>query len=160
MVTVLFTNRKSVYKQLQCDCYDIDRNVKSFNWDRKVIAHPPCRQFSRLKGLSKKDDEEYELVLKTLNHVNRYGGIIEHPLRSDLFKRNEVDQDKIIYIDQHWFGFKAHKPTLLYIVGAKVDYIPFNMDAVEKSVQNMWSNERSITTEKLAKWLIEIYNKI
>lgn len=160
MVNVLFTEKNSIYKKLGCNCYDIERNAITFSWSEKAICHPPCRQFCRLKGLSHRDKEEYDLVLNTIDLVNTYGGIIEHPLRSDLFKDPRIDQTKVIFIDQHWFGFPAHKPTLLYIIGAKPDHIPFNMDAVTKSVHNMWSTQRSKTTEHLAKWLIEIYNKI
>lgn len=52
-VQVLFTQVKSTYLNLGCDCYDIHRNALSIKSKCPAIYHPPCRAWSRMRTFAK-----------------------------------------------------------------------------------------------------------
>jgi hypothetical protein len=76
METVLFTRKDSIYKDLGCNCYDIDRDARSFKGKEPVIAHPPCRAWGKLKGMAKPLPGERELTFLALKKVNENGGMV------------------------------------------------------------------------------------
>lgn len=159
MITVLFVNPNSVYKEIGVDCYDLVRNVNTFSWDRPVIAHPPCRQFSKIRALSKKDYSEIDMVIKTAIHVRNYGGILEHPAGSKLWDVLNMWHwpGFTLSVNQHWFGFPAQKKTWLYFSGIDrkdVLPLPLNFDYPHRKVVNMNKKDRAVTTGDFAYWLI------
>lgn len=184
MITVLCVRKNSIYKKLGCDCYDRERDMNMWPGGNSIIAHPPCAQWSQLRGLAKNNPDEKILALKCAALVRRYGGVLEHPSGSILFGHRSENAvlplpgkiDKwggySICINQHWFGHPAIKKTLLYIVGVSerdLPNIPYSMNAVTRQMEK-WKNKngnrvngkkqlskpwRERTPLDLARWLIE-----
>lgn len=42
MVSVLYVRNDSVYKELDVDCWDIERDARKWPGGNPVVAHPPC----------------------------------------------------------------------------------------------------------------------
>lgn len=171
-IPVLFVHSRSNYKKIPgFDCYDEKRNALNYTGSLPVIAHPPCRLFSRLRGLSNADESEKQLAYWALDLVRKNGGILEHPAGSLLWKEKDLPLGSCIdlyggftfCIDQMWWGFPAKKRTYLYIVGIHPrelpDY-PILSGIHFKGVQELTKKQRSETTIDLAIYLKEIILKI
>lgn len=132
-VAVLFARSDSFYKTLpECDVWDIDRDARQWRGGSSLIAHPPCRAWASLRHCAKPRAGEKDLALMAIQHVRRWGGVLEHPQLSTLWKvaglpepgqRDEFGGWTLI-VDQHWFGHRARKRTRLYIVGCEPTAIP------------------------------------
>jgi len=130
---VLFVRGDSAYKRYNgLDVYDADRDALTFLGGMPVIAHPPCRAWGRLSHMANPRPGERELALFALDNVRAYGGVLEHPKGSKLWKEqnlptgNETDGygGFTLEIDQYDFGHVAPKKTLLYIVGIDRGELP------------------------------------
>lgn len=166
--TVLFTQKNSIYQQLNCDCWDINRNALNYletNYE-PVIAHPPCRQFSRLRKFSKHDASEYSTVQASLEYTKKNGGILEHPSGTSLFKivdGYDANSGFTLAIDQYWFGHPAQKKTWLYIKGIKKEQIPafpIVLGKAKGKVESLSKKDRDATPLQFAQWLIKILERI
>ncbi len=176
-VSVLFVREDSIYKSLNSDCWDIKRDAANWKGGNPCIVHPPCRSWGRLRHMSNPRPGEKELALLAIHFVRSNGGVLEHPNSSTLWPQylpNPGQTDSFggysISIDQFWFGHKAKKSTMLYIVGcSKKDLppIPIRFDAVEYIVGHnsrtpahrrnkieISKAEREITPIAFAKWLL------
>lgn len=97
-----------------------------------VVAHPPCRAWGQLRHFAKPQDDEKSLALWAVDQVRAHGGVLEHPKASTLWpdaglpKPGEFDAwgGWTLPIHQYWWGHRAQKSTLLYIVGCKPTDIP------------------------------------
>jgi len=164
-IAVLYATKKSIYKTLGCDVYDLERNARNFTGGKPVIVHPPCGQWSKLKGLANKNFDNKRLAGHAIRMVHENGGILEHPLGSDLFKKylplpgeNSKLPGKSYLIWQSWFGHKAKKPTLLYST-YDLEPFPLKFDAIEyvMGIREVGKAYRLNTPIELAQFLI---NKI
>jgi hypothetical protein len=174
----LFVRKDSLYKKLVFDCYDIERNAKKYPSPNPIIAHPPCRAWGKLKHFSKHTPEKKDLANWSIEQVRIYGGVIEHPKGSNLWKENNLPTGSqmdmfggfTISIDQKWFGHKAKKETLLYIVGinpadlpayspcyTSVEYVVTGNKRTRK--KEIPKKDREATPLNFALWLIEIAKK-
>lgn len=132
-VAVLFARRDSIYKTIPgCDVYDEDRDATTFSGGIPVVAHPPCRSWSKLRAFAKPRPGEKDLAPWAVEQVRRWGGVLEHPFSSALWPHCQLpapgQRDSYggwtLVIDQDWFGHKAEKRTKLYIVGVSPSDIP------------------------------------
>lgn len=133
-VAVLFARRDSIYKTLpDCDVYDIDRDARTYAGGVPVVAHPPCRAWGRLSHMAKPRHDEKELARWAVAQVRMYGGVLEHPAGSALWKDQNLPEPGAgrdayggwtLTISQHWFGHRAEKMTRLYIVGCDPRDVP------------------------------------
>lgn len=171
MVTVLFTQKNSIYNNLRADTWDIKRNATSYQGQEPIIAHPPCRAWGRLYKKAKPKPGEKELAIWAINHIRKYGGVLEHPAGSKLWKECNIPTDGstdqfggfTISINQSWFGHRAEKRTWLYIVGIKQKQLPpmpIKFDTIVKKLDHMGSREREATPRFLAIWLISVIERI
>jgi hypothetical protein len=132
MISVLFCREDSVYKIMGLDCWDIARDAKNWPGGNVGIYHPPCRAWGTLKHFAKPIPGEKELAIWSIEQLRMYGGVLEHPRSSSLWKYMNLPtgtkRDEwggfSISINQHWFGHRAEKKTLLYIVGMNPGDIP------------------------------------
>ena len=63
-VAALFVRRDSVYKKIPgVDCYDIDRDARTFPGGMPIVAHPPCRTWGKYRHRAKAPDGEHELAI-------------------------------------------------------------------------------------------------
>lgn len=171
-VAVLFARKDSVYKTLpDCDVWDIERNALNWPGGCPVIAHPPCRAWGQLRHFAKPKEGERELAIWSVKQVRKWGGVLEHPAKSTLWpdlnlpikhQRDEYGGFSV-WISQHWFGHKAEKSTLLYIVGIEPNElppIPFVLGESTHVIASTCSRrpettkaEREHTPIALAEWL-------
>lgn len=163
IITVLYARQDSIYKTFpECNVYDLNRDARTWPGGTPVIAHPPCAQWGQLRGMAKDNPEEKKLALHALEQVHRWGGILEHPLSSTLWLLPEIKNSNVgtlIPINQSWFGHRATKPTILYIVGLKagnLPALPYSLNLVRHKINNMPKKERETTPLELAKWLVKV----
>lgn len=185
-VAILFARKDSIYKGLPgCDVYDIERDALTFPGGLPIVAHPPCRAWGRLRHFAKPRPGEKELALWAVDQIRTWGGVLEHPATSTLWKEKNLplgaDRDEwggfTLSVDQFWWGHKARKRSWFYVVGispTEVPPIPLRFDAVTHVV-NLFSKvrkqkgryyrpeitkaEREHTPPELARWLIELAKK-
>ena len=129
VVSVLCTCERSAYAAIDgVECYGVDRDAYTFGGGGPVVAHPPCRAWGKLKRFSKADEREKALAPFCVEIVRRHGGVLEHPKGSSLWAHCQLPTPKAggldayggwtVEVDPYDWGFPAHKPTYLYIVGA------------------------------------------
>ena len=175
MISVLFVSKNSVYKSLGVDCWDEDRNALNWPGGNPGIFHPPCRLFCRLSHMSTAPREEKHLAYWSVDMVRIWGGVLEHPAYSKLWKDVNLpkpgqwdDHGFTVGLDQFCFGHPAQKRTWLYICGTKMKDLPgmpLRMGYPEdifaggsrKYVNgSRHSGIRSATTFEFARWLIQV----
>ena len=132
-VAALFVRPDSVYKQMPgIDAWDELRDARRYKGPHPVVAHPPCRLWSCMKHFSTAPLSEKSLAYVAIKAVRSFGGVLEHPKGSSLWKEaplplvGELDGwgGYTIEVEQFWFGHKAEKKTLLYIVGCPKERLP------------------------------------
>lgn len=177
MIAVLFARRDSVYKQFgQCDVFDADRDARTYEGGRSVVAHPPCRSWGALRCLAKPEPGERENARWAVGQVQKWGGVLEHPARSTLWPDMDLpvpgQRDGYGFtlpVDQWWWGHKAKKSTWLYICGVEMcdlPPIPYAMGEAEFVVNSsrgtrgrrpeITKAEREHTPIELARWLVQV----
>lgn len=134
MVAILFARRDSHYKTMpDVDVYDIDRDARSFCGGVPVVAHPPCRAWGMLAHMAKPRPDEKALAPWAIEQIRKWGGVLEHPKGSRLWKEiglplpGEFPDEHggfSVDVDQYDWGHLAHKATRLYICGCKIDDLP------------------------------------
>lgn len=132
MITVLFARADSVYKTLECDVWDAERNALNWQGGAPVVAHPPCRAWGALRHFARPQPGERELAIWAVDQVRRFGGVLEHPAHSTLWPTVGLPQPGerdafggwTLPIVQSWWGHKAEKATFLYIVGCEPADLP------------------------------------
>lgn len=190
-VAVLFARADSVYKTLPgCDVYDIERDARTWPGGAPVVAHPPCRAWGRFAHMAKPRPGERDLAPWAVEQVRTWGGVLEHPLGSRLWAELGLpapgQRDGFggftVPICQHWFGHRAEKRTLLYVVGIEPRDLPdvhfklgeashviaqgrqarpdLGRGRLKKGVPGwrpeVTPREREHTPEALAVWLVEL----
>lgn len=188
MISALFVRSDSIYKTMGIDCWDINRNASLWPGGNSIIAHPPCRAWGKFERCANPLPGEKELAVLSIKWIRKYGGVLEHPSSSKLWKviplpyPGSIDEfgGFSICINQSDFGHKAQKKTLLYIKGCSYSYLPplpilFNPPThviagdgrSRKKSKNYLQNQRPEVTKKereatplaLALWLIEVAEK-
>jgi hypothetical protein len=158
-IPVLFTNEKSNYNNYSIfDTYSKKRNAFTYYSRSPLIAHPPCRLFSRLRGFSTANKSEKKLAFFALSRVRQFGGILEHPRSSTLWKNGNFNLSGNIdeyggflrSVNLSWFGYPCEKKTMLYFVGIKPgDLPPFPLNLLPPS--SIISTSRSSTLPEIPK---------
>jgi hypothetical protein len=180
MIPVLFTRIDSIYKEyLFLDCFDINRDALTWPGGSPAIYHPPCRAWGKLKYFAKPRQGEKELAIWSVNQIRKFGGVLEHPRHSSLWKEMDLPTGKQIdqyggftlCVNQSWFGHKAEKNTFLYICGIKPAQLPaisLNFDSIQYTVSSskdsckkeISKKEREATPKAFAEFLIAIVEQI
>jgi hypothetical protein len=95
--------------------------------------------------MAKPRPDEKELAIYSINKIREVGGVLEHPRASKLWptmslpKPGEIDEfgGFSLCVNQHWWGHKAEKKTMLYICGIDkkdLPFIPINFDRIDFTV--------------------------
>lgn len=137
LVAALFVRADSVYKTLPgVDCYDIERDARTWPGGCPVVAHPPCKRWSSLNNLVlaryPHRAEEFAhgndggLFEWSLGQVREWGGVLEHPAFSRAWRTFDLPRPApmvwqrgvcggwAIEFDQSSFGHQARKRTWVY----------------------------------------------
>jgi hypothetical protein len=163
-VAALFVRKNSVYKtMIDVDAWDKDRDARNWPGGDPIVAHPPCAQWCRMSQWAHDKPAEKALALLALDLVDRWGGVVEHPVTSRLWTHTEGRKGFLYTVDQQWFGHRAQKRTTLYINGIKpseLPPVPYLMEEPAQPCQNMGKAERERTPPAMAEWLISIASLI
>lgn len=125
-VAALYVDPTGPYPKIVRDCWDESRDAKKYNGSFPVVAHPPCGPWGRLKFLNKHQDPE--CGPEAVRAVRRFGGVLEHPQHSTLFKHCNLPRPgeprdcwggETYEIRQVAWGHRCEKITWLYIVGVE-----------------------------------------
>jgi len=175
-VAVLFARADSNYKALpDVDVWDAERDARRWPGGCPVVAHPPCRAWGVLKHMAKPKPHERGLALFAVEMVRKWGGVLEHPSGSELWKTMGIpDADMFgdeyggytVEIDQYDFGHVANKPTRLYVCGRELRDLPpmppkkhgraaKSMTGQVPGTARCTQREREYTPPDLAVWLVE-----
>ena len=170
--------RNSEYHSLPgVDCYDIQRDVRTFSGGVPVVAHPPCRAWSAYCAHQAKPlPGEMELGFLCADWLRKFGGVLEHPAHSRLFAAAglpdplesslpdplESSQDGIWTAEvlQSWWGDTRTKETWLCFSGIDKRSVQFpirlhNPTGDRRRWQLLSKKARSKTTPELAAWLVD-----
>jgi hypothetical protein len=148
------------------DCYGEARDARSWPGGSPVIAMPPCRQWSRLRAFARDIPRERELGIWCADAVRKWGGVLEQPAASALFRAAMLPDPSqsdgrgfTISVLQFWWGHEASKPTWLYIAGldqSNLPDVPLVLGRATKTVQDHLSKrQRDATPPRFAQWLVE-----
>jgi hypothetical protein len=193
-ISVLFARRDSVYKTIpNCDVWDEERDARKWVGPGVIVAHPPCRAWGGMRHLAT-NVPEYErgLAIWSIEQIRKHGGVLEHPRRSELWphlnlpvpgKGKDEYGGWTLGVHQLWWGHRAEKATLLYIVGCEPGDIPTipgfigeaqfcvgtkmhrrdyaqNHKATGRPIKpEITKQEREHTPREFAEWLIELASR-
>ena len=121
-----------MYKTMGADVWDADRDARKWRGGTPVVAHPPCRAWGRLRRFAKPQPGELDLARFAVAQVRKYGGVLEHPECSTLWPDQGLPEPGqrdeyggwTLPVHQYWWGHRAQKKTLLYIVGCEPRDVP------------------------------------
>ena len=163
-ISVLCVKPRSVYKTLVEDCYDHNRDARNYRGGNPIIAHPPCRSWSRfLRRNAKPVAGERDLVPFCIEKIMLFGGLLEHPAYSTVWDKYMLPAPgttrgnlKTIQIDQSWWGHPDRKRTWLLMPSHYVipEY-PFRLTMRGKLTKWSKTNGNDKTPIEFAKWLIK-----
>lgn len=169
-VSVLCVSGRSIYHHLHgVDAYDQKRDCRQFAGRDPVIAHPPCRTWSKyLRHMAKPVSlvEEQKLAFFCLEKVLQNGGILEQPAGSRFWKAanlplpNEPAEPFLytVYVEQQWFGYCSRKPTWLLVSGIprkELPELPFSFNANSSGTEGQSQFARSRTVRPFAEWMLK-----
>lgn len=171
-VTVLCAARSTVYRAFP-GLAIFSRSANAWNARPRgpVIAHPPCRCWSRLRGLTnltvKERIEEMLLAFHCLRLVISCGGVLEQPAFSALWsaaclpRPGDLSAAPALWsitIDQSNFGHITTKPTWLLLAGIDPTALLFDSwqlaDASPVKLAALTPGQRSATPIDFAAFLI------
>ncbi len=181
-VAALFVMARSAYHELEgVDCWDQARDARLWPGGCAVVAHPPCRSWSRLRHFSRPEAGESELALLAVDLVRRWGGVLEHPSGSALWSAAGLPKPGGVMVDefggwslavsQKWWGHRAEKRTWLYVVGVRpgeLPAFPLVLGEAERTVGlfsgrdrrrcrgEISKRERIASPPEFARWLVEL----
>ena len=170
-VAALFALADSIYKTLPgCDVWDAQRDARLWPGGCPIVAHPPCRLWSSLAHMSTAPAEEKDLATWAVEQVREWGGVLEHPQRSRLWRIlpqpwTSDGYGITVELNQWHWGHPASKPTRLYVCGAdRLPEWPMRMGKPYKTVTGIkgqpgrrcTDREREATPPQFAHWLVEL----
>lgn len=126
-LAALYVCPRGPYPVLAAECWDEVRDATKYKGTRRVIAHPPCGPWGRLRSFCKYD--RADLAPFAVEQVRQYGGVLEHPAYSKLWTHCDLPRPGELFADafggrsyviqQGDYGHVAPKLTWLYAVGLK-----------------------------------------
>lgn len=125
MIAALYIDPRGPYPRMAgVDCWDEQRDARTYAGPHPVVAHPPCGPWGRLRHLYRGNEHDCGSI--AVDAVRAYGGVLEHPARSGLWTDRSLPRPGelpdghggyTIEVDQCAWGHVARKKTWLYVVG-------------------------------------------
>ncbi len=119
-VAALYIDSRGPYPAMpDVDCWDAERDARKYAGPHPVVAHPPCGPWGQLAHLCTKQDPA--LAPLAVEQVRRWGGVLEHPSHSRLWRALELPRPGELPIGNLWsleveqvrWGHPARKRTWL-----------------------------------------------
>lgn len=133
MIAALFVDADGIYAgRPEVDLWDVIRDARSYAGPWPVVAHPPCERWGAFaRSIWGRVGEDGGCFAAALDHVEQFGGVLEHPSRSSAWGafnlpkpsltsgwvRNMFRPGWSCQIEQGQYGHEAPKQTWLYYVG-------------------------------------------
>lgn len=163
IIPVYFVCSDSNYFDMNCNCFDIKRNALSTTDKTPGVYHPPCRSWGKLRKFSNFVPGEHYLAIWSFLRVIKYGGVLEHPNGSYLFKKYIIPFCKndssgmfnVLSVDQHWFGSSFKKTTLLFVSHLPYKLIPshpLSFSAITSTVSRSKQHNRLPEASKIERY--------
>lgn len=124
-VAALYIDPGGPYPRMRnVECWDATRDANRYEGPHPVVAHPPCGPWGNLRHLYRGND--HDCAPRALELVRRFGGVLEHPAGSKLWKAwslplpgESIDAHggSTFAVEQVAWGHVARKRTWLYVVG-------------------------------------------
>ena len=154
--------------------YGIAEDATTYNGPVSCVLHPPCGHWGNYSAKAHDDGHTGPIAVA---QVRRWGGVLEHPRRSKLWKACDMPlpgepPDSFggytLLVDQHDWGHPAQKATWLYVVGVAPENLPAfppHLDPPPATVpgrvsrgvvERMAKSKRHLTPPLFAAWLVEL----
>jgi hypothetical protein len=186
-IAALFCRADSIYRSLPgVDVWDQHRDARTWSGGAPIVAHPPCRAWGNLSYFANPAPGELELAPWAVDQARQWGGVVEHPLGSRLWKvcgipthghKRDAHGGWLLRIKQSDWGHRAEKDTGLYIVGldpAELPPVPLVLGRPTHVViarsgtrkehpgwrPHLRPAEREATPPELAAWIVEVLRRI
>lgn len=135
IVAALYVDPRGPYPRLpDVECWDETRDARLYDGPHPVVAHPPCTHYGKLRHMARRDDADCAPI--AVDHVRRYGGVLEHPAHSLLWdkcamarpgeQRDEYGGYTLVVTQVSW-GHVARKLTWLYFVDVDSSLVAHTM---------------------------------
>jgi len=167
-VAALYVQTDGAYYGLEgVDPWDEARDARTYAGPHPVVAHPPCQlwvnlagvNYKRYGGVHNRPGNDGGCFAKALEHVRRYGGVLEHPASSYAWQTFALQPPEgtgwsfcqsgywVCEVWQSAYGHKARKRTWLLYVG---DFRPpeLNWERPAGSHQVGWFDRAKPTLSK------------
>ena len=163
MIAALYVIDGGVYSKLDhCDPWPESRRAELYSGPWPIVAHPPCGPWGRLHHRCTKQNPA--LGLRAVAQVEQWGGVLEHPADSKLWRAAGLPlpgflPDRFgrfsIAVNQSDWGHRAPKDTWLYICGlrGRLPGTPPRRVAPSGRVENLSKRQRKSTPRAFARWL-------
>lgn len=162
-VAALYVDPLGPYPQLAAECWDETRDATKYPGGLRVVAHPPCGPWGRLRTFCTK--QRRDLALIAVAQVRQFGGVLEHPADSALWAAAGLPRPYSLFTDE-WggrsyavyqgdHGHDAPKLTWLYAVGLSPCPIALGRGTAKGRVASQNSSARHFTPIQLARALCE-----
>ena len=125
-VAALYVEPRGPYPALVADWFDEARDARTYRGPGPVVAHPPCGPWSKLRRFCTLPEEQRLLALLAVEQVRTFGGVLEHPAGSLLWREAGLPVPESMFSDQYGgrsyevaqgdYGHAAPKLTWLYAV--------------------------------------------
>jgi hypothetical protein len=138
MIAALYVEKNGVYANLEgVECWDIERDARTYAGPWAVVAHPPCARWGRYWGGSPttfprlKKGDDGGCFAAALAAVRQWGGVLEHPEGSHAWRafglncppksgawvNADFDGGWTCCVEQGAYGHRARKATWLLAYG-------------------------------------------
>lgn len=177
MIAALYVDARGPYLLFpDVSAWTIGNDATKYPGPYPVIAHPPCGHWGRYSHKCHDDGHTGPIAVE---QVRKFGGILEHPKDSKLWKHCGIpspgplrSKDKwggyTIQVEQGDWGHKAQKKTWLYIVGIPFSNLPAMPARRGKPAQygktrgmleKMSKTQRHLTPPAFAEWLVNAVSR-
>lgn len=112
-VATLWVEPHTVYHKLYplVDIWGPARDAQKYDGPYPIIAHPPCGPWGVLAWISQESKDHGILAMYL---VHKWGGVVEQPSGSQLFRLYGSPGAEIQRVNQCDYGHVAQKATILY----------------------------------------------
>jgi len=163
VIAALYVDLAGPYPSLGVDCWDAARDARRYSGPHRVIAHPPCGPWGRLRSFCKGDGKDCGPI--AVQQVRQFGGVLEHPAYAKLWdacalpRPGELWPDEFggwtVQLYQSAHGHGAPKLTWLYCVGVKPCPLVHGWGVAITRVDRQHSRVRHFTPPDLAAKLVQ-----
>lgn len=182
MIAALYVDLAGPYPLIpDVDYWDESRDARLYSGPWACVAHPPCADWGGMRQFAKDPGGRRELAPLAVEQVRHYGGVLEHPRGSTLWRYCRLPLPgefpdrwggQTLEVYQRDWGHEAMKPTWLYcvrcltpapvfpprVVGTPGAYIRPARNG--EGAIHVPKSRRHLTPPAFALWLVELARRV